>query len=503
MPGRAIVEALGAAMIAFAFQGTVVAVVYVGLRGASRRAGPAVRYVAGLTALIAMAVAFVATFALLLATPRAGVAAAPFPVPSSGGAFDPATLLATVWLVGEGCLVARVVGGLWIVRSWVRRASHDVPARWTASARRLAARMRVRRVRVASSADVDVPVVAGWLRPVVLIPRNLERRLPWDAVESLIAHEIAHLARFDTVASAIQRAVETLLFFHPAVWWISSRVDRDRELCADDLAVAHLGDATSYARALAALEFARHEAPVASVAANGGTLVDRIRRQLTRRSSTGAHGRRARGGAAALVVAGGLGLAVAAVLSLGAVAGSSDRGSVAIPWLPESVARYVPLFEQASSDHGVDADLLAIVALVESGGNPSAESSMGAVGLMQIMPATAESIADARGLPIDRERLLEPETSVDFAAWFLARHMEEFTPEAGELDERRIALLAAAYNGGPVRLRDHLAHGAPLSDETSRYRDTVVRLWRGRLAPTVPTGADSPGRGSLAADATD
>ncbi|HHH27568.1 MAG TPA: lytic transglycosylase domain-containing protein [Polyangiaceae bacterium] len=151
---------------------------------------------------------------------------------------------------------------------------------------------------------------------------------------------------------------------------------------------------------------------------------------------------------------------------------------VAIAWLPAPVARFSSAFEAAGRRHGVDAELLAIIALVESGGWSAAQSPSGARGLMQIMPSTGRIIADER--VIDRPTktgLLVPETSVDFGAWYLARQLERFG--TGDLDAS-VELAAAAYNGGPTHLSRHLDDGATLAAQTARYRRWVGGMWHER-----------------------
>src|SRR5262249_29893798 len=125
-------------------------------------------------------------------------------------------------------------------------------------------------------------------------------------------------------------------------------------------------------------------------------------------------------------------------------------------------------------------DLLAVVTLVESGGDPEAKSPAGALGLMQIMPATGEKIAAARGLAGHREGLLrDPAYNVDLGAWYLAEQLHTF---ADADPERTLALAAAAYNAGPDAVRAHLAGGSPLPDETTRYQAKVTALWKERHA---------------------
>jgi hypothetical protein len=133
-------------------------------------------------------------------------------------------------------------------------------------------------VRLLESAAVQVPAVVGSLRPVILLPVSALSGLTTEQVEMVLAHELAHVRRHDFLLNLLQTVVETLLFFHPAVWWMSRRVRVEREHCCDDLAVAVCGDPARYARALARLEELRTEPLPLAMAADGGSLLERVRR---------------------------------------------------------------------------------------------------------------------------------------------------------------------------------------------------------------------------------
>ena len=89
---------------------------------------------------------------------------------------------------------------------------------------------------------VDVPTVIGWLRPVVLVPASALAGMTPQQLEAILAHELAHIRRHDYLVNLLQTLVETLLFYHPAVWWLSRRIRIERENCCDDLAVSLCGD---------------------------------------------------------------------------------------------------------------------------------------------------------------------------------------------------------------------------------------------------------------------
>src|SRR5207247_9522060 len=136
----------------------------------------------------------------------------------------------------------------------------------------------LRPVRILESALVQVPTVIGWMRPVVLIPASALAGLTPRQLEAVIAHELAHIRRYDYLVNLLQTAVEILLFYHPAVWWVSREIRQEREHCCDDVAVEVCGDALTYARALAEIEALRNIRPQLAMAADGGSLLARIER---------------------------------------------------------------------------------------------------------------------------------------------------------------------------------------------------------------------------------
>jgi beta-lactamase regulating signal transducer with metallopeptidase domain len=107
----------------------------------------------------------------------------------------------------------------------------------------LAERLAVRRaVQLTESALIQIPTVVGWLRPVILLPASALTGLNTEQLEAILAHELAHIKRYDYLVNMLQTIVETLGFYHPAVWWISHKIRAEREHCCDDLAVSISGD---------------------------------------------------------------------------------------------------------------------------------------------------------------------------------------------------------------------------------------------------------------------
>lgn len=153
---------------------------------------------------------------------------------------------------------------------------------------------------------------------------------------------------------------------------------------------------------------------------------------------------------------------------------------IEISWLPATVQRWEELLIEAGRQHKVDPALLAIVMLVESGGNPNARSSAGATGLMQVMPATARGIAAERGITdFSVDQLYEPEVSIDFGAYYLAQQLRSF----GRVDDpdwaESVRNAAVAYNGGPGAAQ-RFVKGSSIAAETRSYHNWVGGMWSER-----------------------
>ena len=190
----------------------------------------------------------------------------------------------------------------WIVVAWLSAERHSVETcgqRLTASrlqqlrsfttfpagdsvdraAQKLSRRLGVQRsVRVLQSALAKTPMVIGLLKPVILIPASALTALSIAELESILAHELAHIRRHDSLEHLLQAVAETILFYHPAVWIISRQLRAERENCCDDLAIAVTRDRKVYATALAAVASVRVTSLVP--AASGGRLLPRLRRVL-------------------------------------------------------------------------------------------------------------------------------------------------------------------------------------------------------------------------------
>ncbi|MEO7144515.1 MAG: GWxTD domain-containing protein [Bryobacteraceae bacterium] len=297
-------QPLGWTLAHFIWEGALIGGLAALAHRSLRRAPAEARYNLACVALLLLLLAPAATFWHLADGPGAQFAS-PDPAPlaltaggrvvasDSAGPFETLVLPACVglWLCGVLLLSLRALGAWGITVRDRRYGLAAVPAHWDEALARIARRLRVTRpVRLYQSTRARGPMIAGWLRPVILTPAAAVAGLTPQQFEAVLAHEMAHILRNDYLVNLAATAVETLLFYHPAVWWVSRQIRIEREHCCDDLAVTDCGDRLVYARALVELEQLRACDAQLAMAASGGSLTARIRRLLERDSAAGARG---------------------------------------------------------------------------------------------------------------------------------------------------------------------------------------------------------------------
>ena len=243
------------------------------------------------------------------------------------------------WVLGVSALSLRLLLGLAGVQRW-RRRLEPLPHELQSTVAILAERMGLRDFgRVFVSKFVPQPLAVGCLRPLILLPAAMLAQMPPEMLEAVIAHELAHIRRLDLWVNLLQRLVETLLFYHPAVWWLSRRVRSERELCCDELAVAATGERLTYASALA--HAYRASIPAALPAAGVALGADKLSTLTRVRHVLGLSGRDAAGGirwlVGALVM---LALVTAALVTYGSLASAQTRRSS--PTTAQAPAETIP-----------------------------------------------------------------------------------------------------------------------------------------------------------------
>ena len=302
---------MGISLLHFLWQGAAIAAVGFLAMSAARRAST--KHAIGVAALVAMMAAPTMTFWVLrqrstavsatrfdvgpyssTSSMRASVAAGPT-APMSLAPGEISTRLGSgaetkssmyllwfveVWFLGVMLLSLRPAAGFLLIERLRLKQGRPVMGALRARCLDLQRRIGLNRViRYCESMQLASPAVVGWFRPVVMLPMAALTGLTTQQLEAVIAHELAHVKRLDPFVNLFQIAAETLLFYHPAVWWMSRCVRAERENCCDDVAMEVCGNAVEYARALATMA-EWQSAPAMAMAANRSPLAERVARLL-------------------------------------------------------------------------------------------------------------------------------------------------------------------------------------------------------------------------------
>ncbi|MES2036831.1 MAG: M56 family metallopeptidase [Pseudomonadota bacterium] len=359
--GYTLTELLGWPLLHFVWQGALIASVCAILLAVTRNARPQLRYVLACTAMLAcllwpalgifqqwqdpqtinletaIQLASKASISLDLVWVRQSLLAAQIE------AWLP--LVVSLWSMGVLLMLMRLaLGLLWVYR--LGQHGNDIAVltqQWQARTNQLAYQFSIRRqVQVKFQKDLLSPVTYGCINPVVVMPASLLTGMAPDMIEALLAHELAHIKRWDYVVNLMQNLVLSLLFYHPAVWWISKRIDAERELIADDMAAAMLGQTRPLARALQVLDKLQIAAmPQVAMAANGGDLLSRIKR-LVRPDTQPWHWKMA---------APVLGIAAALLMVLQTQVNAAPEPSVPVLATKTEPATHISAYVKTSSEH--------------------------------------------------------------------------------------------------------------------------------------------------------
>jgi beta-lactamase regulating signal transducer with metallopeptidase domain len=294
-------ESLGWTLVHFCWQAAAIALVYrvVELALVDRRSQ--LRYALSLGALLSMLVVAVATLgyeesrdrdaasAVIPVSEAAPSAMVPSAAKLSAGVevtagvtprssqIEPRAMLPyldMIWLAGVVVLSFRFAGGWWMLRRLRRAAVAEVPAPVLASMERMRHSIGIKRaIMLRISNDIAGPIALGAFRALVLLPFSALTALNAEELEVVLAHELAHIRRADYLWNMLQMVIETLFFFHPAVWWIGRCVREQRELCCDDIALQVCASPVVYATALLRLEEQRSSRLQMAMALDGSSKV--------------------------------------------------------------------------------------------------------------------------------------------------------------------------------------------------------------------------------------
>jgi len=164
-------------------------------------------------------------------------------------------LIVALWFLGMSMFLLRLLGNIGYIYYLKNHLNFPVEQFWDDLLQGLVRKTRIGApISLLESALVRTPMVIGYLKPVILFPIGMINRLDPANVEAILAHELAHIAHRDYLFNILQSIVEALFYFHPAVWWLSSRIRHEREIAADDAAVRLTGNSIEYAKALVIIQ---------------------------------------------------------------------------------------------------------------------------------------------------------------------------------------------------------------------------------------------------------
>lgn len=471
------IQVLGWSLLHFLWQGALIGVLYALTRMLVPREQANLRYAAGLIAMGALAVCVPLTIvvmsadipAVALATTDA-IALPALTLASNVDATQSASLwsellpwLVLSWMAGVVFMIGRAV------RQWraLERVATHLAWRHVELEDLLAGVARrfgpMAAVRILVSGHIDTPTLIGWFKPVILMPLAVVTGFPRQQLGLILAHELGHLRRYDHLVNLAQTVVETLLFYHPVVHWISREVRHEREICCDNLVLRLTrGEPREYARTLAALENVRQVTPQLAVAASGGMLLDRVRRILGAYPAHKSAHRSRRGPWVAGIASLGLVIAIAAGSRI-----SSEESLV------------VDVLQPALQMRQAEVPLRVEVARQDASLRPE---------------FTRLSVAQVSEPAVLTERVLP-----DVPAPALASTMEapeQMVPALPSLDEPFSGVPAAASESQDPAVADSIA--APQIKDDGKPAPRAVRI----VTPNYPRGSENAAASKVAFDFT-
>ncbi len=272
-----LLDGLGWALLHSIWQGGVAFILVVSLRFALKNNAPSLRYILQTAVLIGCFLAFLFTLAIYLRAPDFSAAPTDTLNIALVSPLNPQTpleqiglsaqsvlpsiteytpLIALLWCLGFAFMVMKYMAAYALTQRLRQTGLSEPTAIWQAKFDQLLRASRLNAgVKLYISKYVDGPMTLGFIKPIVLVPVGFLTRLPGDQVEAILLHEIAHIRRYDYAVNLVQTAIRTVFFYHPAIHYISKRIDIDREQACDDFAFARTENPQSLIKGLAALSF--------------------------------------------------------------------------------------------------------------------------------------------------------------------------------------------------------------------------------------------------------
>lgn len=302
-------DSLGWALLHSLWQGAGFMALVVVFRALTKNSAPSLRYMVQLMCLFGCLAAFLITFGLyqsgsqsalglaplmsgqsaganwtegagLITQGSSGFVLTPLSLPQLAAAWAP--IFGMLWCLGFAMMATRYFAAYRLTQKLRTRGITQVSGFWKNRFRAMALSTGVSQsVQLYISAHVSGPITLGFLKPIVLVPAGFLTGLPRDQVEAILLHELAHIRRYDYLVNLLQTGIKTVLFFHPAVHFISAKIDIDREQACDDVAVAQSDNAQALVRGLAALRLQMSAEGLAMAAKGSGKdtpLFDRLKR---------------------------------------------------------------------------------------------------------------------------------------------------------------------------------------------------------------------------------
>lgn len=199
------------------------------------------------------------------------------------------SLIVILWMMGIVLFMLKFTGNLFYVQRLKHRGTSNVPNEWHAMLKSLLDKVGVKKhVHLLESVFARGPMVIGHIKPVILLPVGLLFSMPVDQIEAIFAHELEHIHRKDYLINTLKSILEVIFFYHPALWWIVSIFDEEREHCCDDITLSASVQAMALSKALVGAEDFRMRTPQLAPAfyKKHQSLFKRIRRMNTKKHQT-------------------------------------------------------------------------------------------------------------------------------------------------------------------------------------------------------------------------